>query len=69
MAPQFLGGMTAQDKGKGKLKDTDFEAAFAQFDTLAQSAASKEGARIEEISEGLEAVNLDEQKDAVSFKE
>lgn len=41
--------MIAQDKGKEKAKDVDFEAAFAQFADTPPTTAPQGAARIEEV--------------------
>jgi peroxin-5 len=56
--------LAAQGKGKGKLRDSDFEAAFAQFDAPAQ-----ETSRIEEVTEQLETSTLEDSSDTTTFKE
>jgi peroxin-5 len=53
--------LVTQDKGKGKIKESDFEAAFAQVAaSLQPTHTAKEASRIEEITEGIEATQLDD---------
>ncbi|KAI0029662.1 peroxisome targeting signal receptor [Vararia minispora EC-137] len=70
ISPMSSTPLTAQDKGKGKLKDSDFEAAFAQFDMPLQASTPQES-RIEEVTSELEKTTLDDTStaDSVSFKD
>ena len=64
--PQFA---SAQDKGKGKLKESDFDAAFAQ---VAASLQSQQQSRIEEVTSELAEASLEDKTDAQTggaFKE
>ncbi|KAA1476078.1 TPR-like protein [Dentipellis sp. KUC8613] len=74
---ESFGNMAVQDKGKAKMKDSDFEAAFAQFEP-AQDSASKAAepgaAEMESTSEQIAREALDQAhaesfSDGLSFQE
>ena len=74
MSPYMPGAvatpMAVQDKGKGKIQDSDFQAAFDQAAASLKSAhAPQESSRIEEITNELEATQLDDATKEPSFKE
>ncbi|KIY74324.1 TPR-like protein [Cylindrobasidium torrendii FP15055 ss-10] len=49
-----------QDKGKGKIREADFEAAFAQAATMAEQSS----ARIEEVTESMASATISSKPDA-----
>ncbi|KAI0793191.1 peroxisome targeting signal receptor [Abortiporus biennis] len=54
MYSNFSPPLEMSDKGKGKSRDVDFEAAFAEFDKSLASTNQAQSARIEEVNDSLE---------------
>ena len=81
--PAYMHGISsppllAQDKGKGKMREIDFEAAFAQIDAAlgpakstieATTTKSDEADEISQLANDLGTTTLQDENAPTSFKE